>query len=126
MADFDDVRRIALSLPETAEDNLTFNVVGKSFAWPWRERVAPKKKRVRRLDVIALRTDGVDEKDELIASDPSKFFTEEHYNGYAAVLLRLDTVDVDELRELLTDAWRVQAPKKLRRAHRAESPSDAG
>ncbi|MBE7187323.1 MmcQ/YjbR family DNA-binding protein [Jatrophihabitans endophyticus] len=119
MADFDDVRRIALSLPETAEDNFTFNVVGKSFVWPWRERVAPKKKRVRRLDVVALRTDGVEEKDELIASDPAKFFTEDHYNGYAAVLLRLDQVDADELRELLTDAWRVQAPKKLRKAHNA-------
>ena len=104
MADFDDVRRIASTLPETAEDNCTFNVVGKGFAWPWRERVPDKKKKVKRLDVLALRTGDVEQKDELIASDPTRFFTEDHYNGYAAVLVRLPTVTVDELRELLVDA----------------------
>jgi hypothetical protein len=116
VADFDDVRRIALSLPETAEDNGAFSVTGKQFVWPWRERVTPKKPKVKRYDIVALRTDGVGEKEALIASDTRKFFTEDHYNGYAAVLLRLDEVDVDELRELLTDAWRVQAPKKLRKS----------
>ncbi len=116
MADFDDVRRIALSLPETAEDHAAFSVVGKGFVWPWRERVTPKRPKVKRYDIVALRTDGVAEKDALIASDPAKFFTESHYNGYAAVLLRLDRVDADELRELLTAAWRVQAPKRLRKA----------
>ena len=115
MADFEDVRAIALSLPETAEDNDAFSVVGKGFVWPWRERVHPKKKKVKRFDVVALRTDGVAEKETLIKSDPEKFFTEDHYNGYAAVLLRLGAVDADELRELLTDAWRVQAPKRLRK-----------
>ena len=121
MADFDDVRRIALSLPDTAEDNDAFSVVGRGFVWPWRERVNPKKPKVKRYDVVALRTDGVGEKDALIASDPRRFFTEKHYNGYAAVLLRLDEVDADELRELLTDAWRVQAPKRLRKQHEASS-----
>lgn len=116
MADFEDVRRIALALPETVEDNDAFSVVGKGFVWPWRERVNPKKKKIKRFDVVAVRTDGVGEKDALINADPRKFFTEDHYNGYAAVLLRLDEVDVDELRELLTDAWRVQAPKRLRKA----------
>ncbi|WP_375499134.1 MmcQ/YjbR family DNA-binding protein [uncultured Jatrophihabitans sp.] len=115
MADFEDVRRIALALPETVEDNDAFSVVGKGFVWPWRERVNPKRKKVKRFDIVALRTDGVAEKDALIKSDPRRFFTEDHYNGYAAVLLRLDEVDVDELRELLTDAWRVQAPKRLRK-----------
>ncbi len=120
MADFEDVRRIALALPETVEDNDAFSVVGKGFVWPWRERVHPKKKKVKRFDVVALRTDGVGEKDALIASDPRTFFTEDHYNGYAAVLLRLDEVDTDQLRELLTDAWRVQAPKRLRKALEAQ------
>jgi hypothetical protein len=113
VADFEDVRRIALSLPETAEDEGKFAVAGKGFAWPWRERVDPKRARVTRFDIVALRTDGVGEKDALIASDGAKFFTEPHYDGYPAVLLRLDTVDVDELRELLTDAWRTKAPKRL-------------
>jgi hypothetical protein len=125
MADFADVRRIALALPDTAEDNDAFSVVGKGFVWPWRERVNPKKKKVKRFDVVALRTDGEAEKEALISADPRKFFTEDHYNGYPAVLLRLDEVDADELRELLTDAWRVQAPKRLRKAleaGRADAP----
>ena len=73
MADQDDVRRIALSLPETAG------------------------------------------KDELLAADPDKFFTEPHCNGFPAVLVRLPAIDEDELRELITDAWRCQAPRALAR-----------
>ena len=55
------------------------------------------------------------EKELLLASDPEgeKFFTEPHYNGFPAVLVRLAAVDVDELAELVIDAWRCQAPKKL-------------
>ena len=52
-------------------------------------------------------------KQELLLSDPNKFFTEDHYNGYPAILVRLPAVDPEELRELLTDAWRIQAPKSL-------------
>jgi hypothetical protein len=113
MVDFDDVRRIALSLPETAEDDFHFGVTGKNFAWPWRERVEPKKPKVRRLDVLALRVGSPEAKQELLDSDPRKFFTEHHYDGYNAVLVRLKALDKAELRELLTDAWRVQAPRKL-------------
>ena len=53
------------------------------------------------------------EKDLRIAAEPKKFFTEPHYNGYPAVLVRLSEVRVPELRELLTEAWRCQAPKAL-------------
>ena len=49
----------------------------------------------------------------LLASDPDKFFTEPHYNGFPAVLVRLPAIGEDELRELITDAWRIQAPRKL-------------
>ena len=49
----------------------------------------------------------------LLASDPAKFFTEPHYNGFPAVLVRLRAVEADELRELITDAWRCQAPPRL-------------
>jgi hypothetical protein len=55
-------------------------------------------------------------KQELVAADPEKFFTEAHYNGYPAVLVRLAAVDVEELRELLTDAWRTRAPRALVKA----------
>ncbi|GAB2855571.1 hypothetical protein GCM10027176_67660 [Actinoallomurus bryophytorum] len=55
---------------------------------------------------------GQGEKKELLASsDGGKFFTEPHYNGFPAVLVRLPAIDEDELREPLTGAWRCQAPK---------------
>ena len=49
----------------------------------------------------------------LLAADPDKFFTEPHYNGFPAVLVRLPAIDGDELEELIIDAWRCLAPQKL-------------
>ena len=60
-----------------------------------------------------MRVSGEEEKQALIAADPDKFFTEPHYNGYPAVLVRLAAIDEDELTELLTDAWRCAAPRRL-------------
>ena len=119
MADQRDVRRIALALPEAEQhsEGFSFSVKNKGkakgFAWVWQERVHPKQARVPNPDVLAVRVADVAEKEELIASDPDVFFTEPHYNGYPAVLVRLAAVDNDELRELLTDAWRCMAPKAL-------------
>ena len=122
MADQDDVRRIALSLPETfeSEDTFGFRVRNsssksgsKQFAWAWHERVTPGQPRVPRPDVLAVRVAGQGAKDMLLASAPDKFFTEPHYNGFPAVLIRLGAVQLDELRELITDAWRCQAPHGL-------------
>ena len=119
MADQADVRRIALSLPETseAEDRFAFSVYNRrkqlGFVWAWMERVEPKKPRVPRPDVVAVRVANDDEKQVLLASDAKKFFTEPHYNGFPAVLVRLAEVDAAELKELITDAWRCQAPKAL-------------
>jgi hypothetical protein len=119
MVDQSDVRRIALALPETveADDRFAFSVLNKgkpkAFAWVWLERVQPKQPRVPRPDVLVVRVADQTVKAELLAADPQAFFTEPHYNGYPAVLVRLDTVGDDELTELLTDAWRCQAPKAL-------------
>ena len=119
MADQADVRRLALSLPETneAEDRFAFAVLNrgkrKAFVWAWNERVAPNKPRVRRRDVVAIRVANQGEKEELLAADPEKFFTEPHYNGFPAILVRLEAIDVGELEELITDGWRCQAPKAL-------------
>lgn len=118
MADQADVRRVALSLPETVEgeDRFAFSVLDKGkekgFAWVWMERVEPKKPRVPRPDVIAVRVAG-QTKEILLASDGDKFFTEAHYNGFPAVLVRLPAIGVDELEELITDAWRCQAARAL-------------
>jgi hypothetical protein len=119
MADQDDVRRIALSLPETSEgdDRFAFSVRNgakdKGFAWNWMERVEPKRPKVPRDDVLAVRVANQAEKEMLLKSDPETFFTEPHYNGYPAILVRLPAIDVVELAELLTDAWRCQAPRAL-------------
>src|SRR5205823_2859856 len=116
MTDLEDVRRIALSLPETSGDD-GFAVLNKGkhkgFAWVWKERVDPKKARVPNPNVLAIRTADLDDREALIASDSEKFFTEPHYNGFAAVLVRLANIDLVELEELLTDGWRAMAPKDL-------------
>jgi hypothetical protein len=119
MADQQDVRRIALSLPETseAEDRFAFSVrngsKSKGFVWAWNERIEPKRPRVARADVLAIRVaDGL-EKEALLRSDEQKFFTEPHYNGFRAVLVRLPSIDVNELEELVFAAWCCQAPRAL-------------
>ena len=90
MATRADVRRIALALPETkeAEGHFAFSV--------------PNKKRLKGF--------ACGQKDALLAAQPKKFFTEPHYNGFPAVLVRLPEVKVGELRTLLEDAWRCMAP----------------
>ena len=116
MADLEDVRRIALSLPETTGENgfaVRNKGKDKGFAWVWQERVHPKKARVPCLSVIAIRTAGLEDKEMLIATDPEKFFTEPHYNNFPAVLVRLANVEVEELEELIVEGWRCQAPKTL-------------
>jgi hypothetical protein len=122
MADQDDVRRIALGLPETseAEDHFAFSVRNrgkqKGFVWAWNERVHPKKPRVPRSDVVAIRVVDQLDKEALLASDEEKFFTEPHYNGFPAVLVRLRLIDADELEQMIVDAWRCQAPRQLAQA----------
>jgi hypothetical protein len=119
MARQSDVRRIALALPGTteAEDRFAFSVRNgakeKGFVWVWMERPESKKPRVPNPDVIAVRVDNREEKEALLASDEAKFFTEPHYKGFPAVLVRLPAIGIAELRELITDAWRTQAPRKL-------------
>jgi hypothetical protein len=114
-SDADDVHRIALALPGAVQDGdkIRYLVDGKAFAWTWKKRVEAKRARVEQLDVFAVRVADEEEKQVLIASDPEKFFTEPHYNGYPAVLIRLAAIENDELTELITDAWRIRAPRRL-------------
>src|SRR5262245_53635562 len=119
MATQADVRRLALSLPETEEapDRFAFSVRNKGkrkgFVWVWMERIEPKKPRVPQPNVIAVRVANLAEKDRILASHPTKFFTEPHYNGFPAVLVNLPAVTVRDLEPLITEAWRCQAPKHL-------------
>jgi hypothetical protein len=119
MANQDDVRRIALSLPGTTEgkDRFAFTVENKGkakgFVWVWLERKEPKKPRTPRADVLAVRVRDQAEKAALLAGDPERFFTEPHYNGFPAVLVRLPKVTPTLLRKLIVDAWQCQAPPRL-------------
>jgi len=114
MATRDDVRRIALSLPEASEaGGFSFVVAGKAFAWPWMERIHPKRPRVANPDVLAVRVANEMEKQSLLGLDPEIFFTEPHYDGYPAVLVRLPAIDEGLLEKVLTDAWRTRAPRGL-------------
>jgi len=102
----DDVRRLALSLPATTEKpsygTPGFRVKDKLFA------------RIREEgDVLVVWVADEGEKHGLIAADPEKFFTTPHYDGYPTVLVRFKGVDTEELLELLTDSWRLRAPKRV-------------
>jgi hypothetical protein len=105
----DDVRRVALSLPATVEKpsygTPGFRVKDKLFA------------RVREEgDVLVVWCWDTDEKAALIESDPDTYFTLPHYDGHPAVLVRFDAVDVEQLTDILTEAWRVRAPTRLRQS----------
>jgi hypothetical protein len=119
MADLNDLHRMALSLPETSQEEgrIAYAVLNKGkrkgFAWVWMERVNPKKARVPNPEVIAMRVRDTHEKEALLALHPEQCFTEPHYNGFPAILVRLVAVDVNELQALLTNAWRCQAPPAL-------------
>jgi hypothetical protein len=67
-------------------------------------------------DLVVIRTAGPGEKAELVDDPDTPFFTIDHFRNYNAVLVqqsRLDDLDVDELREVITDAWAALAPKRL-------------
>lgn len=113
MAGWDDIREIALSLPEVEEvagDRPWFRVRGKGFAWKSRERDG---------GTLAIRVDR-DEKPLILDAHPDLYFVTPHYANYPAVLVHLDAIGVDELRERLEDAWLIQAPKTLGKAFLAE------
>jgi len=113
VADQDDVRRIALALPDTSEanDHFRFSVLNKGkqkgFIWAWNERVEPKKPRVPRADVLAVRVVDQVDKEALLASDERKFFTEPHYNGFPAVLVRLPLIEFVDVAETATSRYLV-------------------
>lgn len=120
MATQADVRRIALALPgvREVEGRFAFEVENKGkwkgFVWVWLERIHPKKGRVPNPSALGVRVRDQAEKAMLLAADPDIFFTEPHYDGYPAVLVRLKAVTRAQLRKLVEDAWRCQAPKGAR------------
>jgi hypothetical protein len=129
MANQDDARRIAMALPgvTAAQRGFAFSVENKGkakgFIWAWNERIDPRKPRVPNPLVLAARVANETEKAALLGADTDKFFTEPHYHGFPAVLVRLPAVSVAELRQVITEAWRCQAPKDLLAAYDAGDAS---
>lgn len=124
MATEDDVREICAGLPGAAEgagEQFGFSVLvkgkAKGFVWSWLERIEPKKRRVVNRSVLAVRVPNLLAKDMILQSNPEAFFTEDHYNGFPAVLVRLDSISADELEPLIIEAWRSVAPKDLLRQY---------
>ena len=124
VASWDDVRSMALALPETSESaahgTASWRVKDKSLAWerPLRssdlEALGPD---APDGPILAVRVADIGVKDALVADDPDVYFTTPHFNGYPAILVRLDRIDTAELRELLVEAWLARAPKRLARAY---------
>ncbi len=102
---YDTVRELARRLPEVDESTSygtpALKVRGKMFVRLKEDG-----------DTIVLRTDSF-EREHLLSTAPEIFFITDHYRDYPWVLVRLSTVDVAQLRELLEDAWRRVAPRKL-------------
>jgi hypothetical protein len=127
VASWDDVRRIALGLPETSEKpshgNVSWRVRDKLFAWerPLRAREAEELGAAApEGPILGVRVEGLDAKEALLASEPEVFFTTSHFDGYPSVLVRLERIDLAELRELIVEAWLARAPKRLAASHAAE------
>jgi hypothetical protein len=122
VATWEDVRRIALALPDTSEGsahgNMAWRVRDKLFVW---ERPL-RQSELRALGdaapdgpVLGARVEHLGAKEALLADDPGVYFTTPHFDGYRAVLVHLDVIALDELEELIVDAWLCQAPKRLAR-----------
>ncbi|HEU5267639.1 MAG TPA: MmcQ/YjbR family DNA-binding protein [Jatrophihabitans sp.] len=125
MADWDDVRRIALELPQTSErpgHTTQWRVKDTFFVW---ERPLRTKDRAdlgaaappEDAPILAARIADEGVKHALIADDPDVYFTTPHFNGYPAILVRLDRIEIDELTELITEAWLQRAPKRVKQAY---------
>jgi hypothetical protein len=120
MATVDDVRRIALGLPETSEGEshgtIMWRVRDKGFVWerPLRKGdIEALGNRVPEGPVFGARTADEGVKLALVADSPAVFFTTPHFDGYPAVLFELDRIGEQELTELITDAWLSRAPRRL-------------
>jgi hypothetical protein len=124
MATWDDVRRIALALPETSEGLSRglrqWRVKEKGFVW---------ERPLRRADLEALgddapngpilgaRVEHLVAKEALLADEPTVYFTTPHFDGYPAILVRLDRIGLEDLHELIVEAWLARAPARLAKAY---------
>jgi hypothetical protein len=117
MVSAEQLQALALALPEVAgavsdSGQFGFEVGGKGLAWAYLARPAPKARRVLVPGVVAIRCT-METKELLLEAAPERFFTDDHYRGYPAVLVRLSEIEADELAGLLRQAWKIVAPKPI-------------
>ncbi|MEO8095655.1 MAG: MmcQ/YjbR family DNA-binding protein [Pseudolysinimonas sp.] len=119
-ANWDDVSRLALALPDVLElpdgNGLKWEVHRRHFAWerPLRKRdLEDLGEGAPTGPILGLRVADLDEKRGLIGSSPGVFFTIPHFANYPAVPALLEHIDIQQLEEVLTDAWLCRAPKGL-------------
>jgi hypothetical protein len=133
MATWDDVRRLALSLPETDERDsrarAQWRVRDKLFVWERPLRASD----LRALGdaapdgpILGARVEHLVAKEALLADDPEVYFTTPHFDGFPAVLVRLDAISQEELEELVVEAWLSRAPKRLASQYVEEHLSGRG
>jgi hypothetical protein len=120
VAGWDDVRRIALALPESSE-----RCSHGLAAWRVRDKLFVWDRPLRRADLAALgedapegpilgaRVEHLGAKEALLADQPEVFFTTPHFDGYPAVLVRLERIAPEELEEVIVEAWLSRAPTRL-------------
>jgi hypothetical protein len=126
MATWTDVRRLAMSLAEVTERS------GETTSWRVREKLFVWERPLRKSDLRALGDEAPDgeilgarvehemAKEALIANEPGVFFTTPHFDGYPAVLVKLDEIDLNGLEEVIVEAWLCRAPKRLADAYLAD------
>jgi hypothetical protein len=124
VATWDDVRRLALALPETSE-----RTSREAMQWRVRDKLFVWERPLRRSDLDALgpaaprgailgaRVEHEGAKAALIADDPGVFFTTPHFDGYPAILVQLDRIGLDDLQEVVVEAWLARAPSRLADAY---------
>lgn len=120
MATWRDVRNYALALPGVAEatsggGNAAWIVNKKFFAWerPLRPAdIAALGASAPKGPILGVRTQDLEMKEALLRSKSKVYFTTPHFDGYPAVLIRLDTISSKELKDVIEEAWLARAGKR--------------
>ena len=124
MASWDDVGRIAMGMPEASEREARglrqWRVKDKLFVWerPLRQSdykalgdAAPDG------PILGARVEHLGAKEALLANDEGVFFTTPHFDGYPIILVRLEPISVEDLDEVIVEAWLARAPERLAREY---------
>ena len=126
MANWDDVRRIALALPRATEGvswgTSCWKVNDKTFVWDrplHRADMAALGESAPNGPILGAHVDHQGIKEALVAENPDVFFTTPHFEGYPAILVRLDRIALPDLEELIVDAWLARAPRRLAKEYLA-------